>query len=95
MYRTLAKRLRSALIWTVLAAVVFGIILVLVYAINGKVEYDATLLESGLQDLAALRGGSEIGCVPVTPGEDNVCSAFADVVQMEVRIFSACRWQPS
>ena len=42
--RTLRKRIQSAVIWTILSIIVFGIILVLVYAINGNVVYDTNLL---------------------------------------------------
>ena len=83
--RTFAKRLRSALIYTGLAILVFGIIFVLIYAINGMVEYDATLLTSGLGTVQDLQASMEVGCTLPSDGSEPACSALADVVRMEVR----------
>jgi LMBR1 domain-containing protein 1 len=69
----LRRRIQSALLWTLLAVAVFGAILGLVYAINGFVEYDTTLLTSGLtaiQNVQQLRG-----CLPSPGTAADGCSA--------------------
>ena len=67
------KRIKSAVIWTLLAVLVFGIILILVYAINGYVEYDTTLLTSGLASLSDLDGLTQ--CID-SQGAATLCSAL-------------------
>lgn len=81
--RTLKKRLLSAVIWTLLSMLVFGILLVLVYAINGYVEYDTSLLTSGFEDISRL--GSISGCIEAQ-GSNGTCSAFGENAVEQVRV---------
>ena len=81
--RTLRKRIQSAVIWTVLAVVVFGIILALVYAINGEVEYDTNLLTSGLAPISDL--GSLNNCIQAEGQAATACSAVAPGAMTQVR----------
>ena len=87
--RTLFKRVRNAVIWTLLAMLVFGGILGLAYGINGYVEYDTTLLTSGVAPFdEAQTFFSGNGCIQGerTPGANitaTSCSALADSVQTQ------------
>jgi LMBR1-like membrane protein len=79
--RTLRKRIQSAVVWTLLSVLVFGVILALVYAINGYVEYDTNLLTSGLAPISKLDGLSS--CVPAQGANATACSALAPGAVMQ------------
>lgn len=71
------RRVISALMWTMAAAVMFIIMFVIVYAIGGNVEYDSMLLASGTLPVDSIGQLGASACISsVGALEGDACSAF-------------------
>lgn len=72
------------MLWTLLCVLVFGAITGLVYAINGNLEYDTTLLTSGVAPLEQFSSTCIAGAAGNTDITATSCSAMAKGTRMQV-----------